>query len=118
MKHLITAALCLSLLMGLSASTTDYLDLSIDPVVDGGLNSAQITAYQELGYELYSLESDGFFEDVSFKNASGIYTQSGWIAAGETCLFSESYGETVFVTGGNKTHTMPTKETIDQEKEN
>lgn len=109
----------LALLMSFALnSSSDYLDLSTDPVVPGGLSSAQIEAYEELGYEFMVLDADGFFEDVTFKNAMGeTYTRSGLVASGESCVFHEGYGETVFVTCGNKSHTMPTKETIDQEKE-
>lgn len=115
MRYLSISILGLSLLLGFTSSSTDYLDLTVDPVVSGGLTTAQIEAYQTLGYELYTLQSDGFFDDVSFINAAGPYTQSGWVAAGETCVFSEAYGETVFATGGNKTLSMPHKETIEQE---
>lgn len=99
-------------------SDSDYLDLSVDPVIAGGLSSEQIGAYEELGYEYLVLDADGFFEDVTFKTALGeIYTLSGWVAVGEACLFHEGYSETVFVTCGNKSNTLPTKETIEQEKE-
>ena len=64
------------------SNKTQYLDLSIDPVVPGGITAQQEKQMLATGWTKEVLKSD-FYADVQFKTQGGkYYRKKGWLPAG------------------------------------
>lgn len=73
------------------SNTITYLDLSIDPVVPGGVTPAMETLLLQQGYVVKFLPQDLYVEGVQSKSSNGtIYYRNGWLQAGTKYYWNEA----------------------------